>query len=425
MEIDRWSTEFDVAVLGLGYVGLSLALRAADVGLRVLGIERDRERLATLRRGCSYVDDVSDEEVRAHLGCGLSVAPTLLPRDSAGAYILCAPTPLEDGVPDLAALRSMTEAVGQVIRPGQLVSIESTVAPGTTEEVVVPILEARSGLAAGQDFAVVTSPERVDPGNPSWSIENTPKLVGGTTPECTKRGSELYNLLCDDVVILSGTREAEMAKLIENAQRLIGISFVNELIKVGPALGVDVWEALRGAATKPFGYASFRPGPGVGGHCIPIDPVYLVSALEEAGERSELISAALSVNQSMPDHVFERIVRVLGSVGLSASHSSVHVAGISYKEDVADLRASPAVEVVHRLIASGACVSYSDPMVRSGELEALGAQYTPDLEEGLQRCDLAVLMVAHSAFDLDALALSDALVLDTRGLVPGASTMRI
>jgi nucleotide sugar dehydrogenase len=415
----------DVAIIGLGYVGLSLAMHAVDCGLTVIGVDANPARVADLGRGRSYIPDVSDDQLRRSVGNGLTVRGSFEERDRAATYVICAPTPLDRGRPDLNPLVKVAEDVGSVLGPGCLVCVESTVAPGTTEQVVVPILERESGLKAMEDFHVAYSPERVDPANPVWRLHNTPRLIGGIDEESGKRAALFYSRLCEEVVVLSGVREAEMAKLIENTYRLINIGFVNELTRLGSHVGVDVWEALRGAATKPFGYQPFSPGPGVGGHCIPVDPVYLAEAFADAGVSSSLLGAALEVNRAMPDFVVSRALDVLAERSVEPLHATVHLVGLAYKENVGDLRMSPAVTVARRLRDHGVRLSYTDSLVDAASLQDLALEASANLAEAVETSDLTILLVPHVDLDLDLLALADPPVLDARGVLPPGTAIRI
>lgn len=402
-----------VAVVGLGYVGLPLALATAGVGFPTLGFDLDAERLAELHAGRSYLAaDVADADLRA--------APVRWTADpsalrSADVVVIAVPTPLLDGTPDLGPVRSAVAAVAEGLRPGQLVVLESTTWPGTTEEVLLPMLQS-AGLRAGEDFALAFSPERVDPGS-TWDVSTTPKVVGGVTAACSTVAAALYRSFVPQVHVTSSPREAEMAKLIENTFRQVNIGLVNELATLAPALGVDVWEALEAAATKPFGYLPFWPGPGVGGHCIAVDPTYLSWRCEQQlGFGVGFIAHAREVNNRMPAYVTSRAAEVLNDRASKALKGSrVCVVGAAYKPGVADVRESPAVAVIERLLAAGAEVDVVDPMV--GEL-VVGGELVPTvgLEGALAEApDLGIILTPQPGVDLERLTGTDLPVLDACG----------
>ncbi|HEX2076009.1 MAG TPA: nucleotide sugar dehydrogenase [Geodermatophilus sp.] len=401
-----------VAVVGLGYVGLPLALAVAQAGFGVIGIDAVPDKVAALRAGRSYVSDLSDAELAP-----LSTArftTDLAAAGDADVVLIAVPTPLRDGSPDLSLVEQAGAAVGRVLRPGSLVVLESTTYPGTTEELLVPLLEC-GGLRAGRDFAVAFSPERVDPGS-THTLRGTPKVVGGLTPSCGELAAAFYATLVDRVVVTRGPREAEMAKLIENTFRQVNIALVNELATIAPDLGVDIWAALDAAATKPFGYMPFWPGPGVGGHCIAVDPSYLSwRAEQKLGYGIGFIQHARAVNNRMPAHVVARVRDLLDEAGTALRGARIHVLGVAYKPDVNDARESPAVAVAERLLRAGADVSYTDPYLQQIELDGrmfVSVAATPDLLAG---CDLVVLLTAHRGLDHDAVLDAAPRLLDATG----------
>ncbi|OLR91305.1 nucleotide sugar dehydrogenase [Actinokineospora bangkokensis] len=388
----------DLVVLGLGYVGRPLADRAHAAGLSVVGVDSDPAVVAALDGGPFPV--TTDP-------AAVSTADTV---------VICVPTGLVGGEPDLRAVVAAGRAVGDHLRPGALVVLESTSYPGTTEEVLLPLLEAR-GLVAGVDFNLACSPERVDPGNAAFGLANTPKVVSGLTPLCAKRCAAFYEQLVDEVVPAAGLREAEMAKLLENSYRLVNIALVNEVAVLCERLGVDVWDVLRCAGTKPFGFQAFRPGPGAGGHCIPVDPVYLSTRARAVGAPCAVVDAARAVNSGMPAYVARRALDLLRGGGRVAG-ARVLVVGVTYKADVADIRETPAEGVVRALRAAGARVSYCDPLVPAFAVDGAEVPRVPEVGSGW---DLVVLLQDHRGVRLG----SPGPVLDTRGVLDGEDVHRL
>ena len=412
----------DVVVVGLGYVGLPLAQAAVGAGLSVVGLDASAVVVASLANGRSHVDDLTDEDVTKMLGAGFepTTDPTCLAETS--AVVVCVPTPLGDeGGPDLAAVRAATTDLSRHLTRDTLVVLESTTYPGTTDEVVRPILET-SGLRAGVDFALAFSPERVDPGNTAYGIGNTPKVVGGHTPACTEAACAFYSRFVDTVVPTRGTREAETAKLLENTYRHINIALVNEMARFCHDLDIDLWEVIAAARTKPFGFQAFYPGPGVGGHCIPIDPNYLSHNVRtRLGYPFRFVELAQEINASMPAYVARRVQDALNEDGKALRGAQVLLLGVTYKADIADQRESPAVPVARRLLEQGARLSFHDPLIDHwDELEPeLGgaAVSVPHLEAAVADADLVVLLQRHRDYDVDALARASRRFLDTRGVV--------
>jgi UDP-N-acetyl-D-glucosamine dehydrogenase len=406
-----------VAVVGLGYVGLPLLVAAHRAGYEVRGVDADTTKIAGLRAGRPSTIDIAPSELAA-LAPGVFSADASVLAD-ADAIVLCLPTPLTDGAPDLSMVRQAAEAAAAHLRPGTLVVLESTTWPGTTEEFLRPILET-SGLVAGIDFALGYSPERIDPGQREHQVQHTPKIVSGLTERCRDLTVSLYTPIVHSVAVTSSPREAEMAKLIENTYRQVNIALVNELAVMARDLDVDIWEALHAAATKPFGYQAFWPGPGVGGHCIAIDPTYLSwRAGQQLGYRVGFIEHANEVNNRMPDYVATRVAEALNRVGKPVNGSSVLALGVAFKPGVDDLRGSPSVAVLDRLAARGANVAYHDPYV--GEVEIAGellASVTLDAPT-LAAADAVVILTAHPQIDVAAVVQAAALVFDARGVTVG------
>ena len=417
-----------VVVVGLGYVGLPLVVEAARSGLRTTGLDTSARVVAALNDARSHVDDVSDHdlvEARAN-GFRASTDPAVL--DDADVVVICVPTPLDQHqAPDLRAVFAAADTIAAHLRPGMLVVLESTTYPGTTDGPLRDRLEV-GGLKAGHDFALAFSPERIDPGNPHFALRNTPKVVGGLTPRCTERAVAFYSAIVDRVVPTTGPREAEMAKLLENIYRHVNIALVNEMAVFSHQLGVDLWEAINAAATKPFGFAAFYPGPGVGGHCIPIDPNYLSHQVRTLGYPFRFVELAQEISGRMPAYVTTRLQAVLNDAGKPVRGSTVVVLGLTYKADIADERETPARPLIRNLLALGANVIGVDPHLRSFVVDHTDLAVVHDLDElpaVLEASDVAVLVQRHSAFDLDMIAAHAPAVLDTRGVMRGPQVTRL
>ncbi|MER7176126.1 nucleotide sugar dehydrogenase [Streptomyces mesophilus] len=409
------SATVDLVVVGLGYVGLPLARAASASGLRVVGLDRSVPVVQGLNSGVSHIDDISDADVQAMIGRGFRAVDSPEVIAEAAAVVICVPTPLTDhGAPELGAVNASVADIAAHMTPGTLVVLESTTYPGTTDEVVRPALEA-GGLRAGVDFHLAFSPERIDPGNPTYGLENTPKVVGGTTPDCTKAARALYEGFVGGVVEAKGTREAEMAKLLENTYRHVNIALVNEMAMFCREIGVDLWDSIRCASSKPFGFAPFYPGPGVGGHCIPIDPNYLSYKVRSLGIPFRFVELAQEINQRMPAHVVSRAADLLNDQGKPVRGSKVLLLGVTYKPDISDQRESPAVDVAELLLERGADLVYYDPRVEGWTVDGAEVPRVDDYLEGAAQADLTILLQHHSELDLDKLADHATKLFDTRG----------
>ncbi|OLT28911.1 UDP-N-acetyl-D-glucosamine dehydrogenase [Nocardiopsis sp. CNR-923] len=407
----------ELVIIGLGYVGLPLAAEAVSAGLRVTGLDVNEHVVDGLNSGVSHVDDLADEDVRAMRDGGFIATTDAACLARTRTIVICVPTPLSsEGGPDLGAVTSSAKAIAAHLAPGTLVILESTTYPGTTEEVVRPILE-ESGLVAGADFHLAFSPERIDPGNPTFGVANTPKVVGGLTEECGTAAAEFYGRFVQTVVRARGTREAEMAKLLENTYRHVNIALVNEMAIFCQELDVDLWDAIAAAKTKPFGFQAFYPGPGVGGHCIPIDPNYLSYKVKTLGYPFRFVELAQEINGRMPAYVAQRAQELLNESGLALSRSKVLLLGVTYKADIADQRESPARPVARKLAAKGASLTYHDPHVDAWEVDGQEVPRATDLDRALAEADLTVLLTDHGEYRPKRLAEYARLLLDTRGVL--------
>lgn len=411
-------TSTDLLIIGLGYVGLPLALQACRSGLTVSGYDINADAVEKLNRGVSYIDDLSNSDIAEMLDAGFTATTDVSCISSSEAVAVCVPTPLlPSGGPDLTSLKAAALAVSQHLQPGTLVVVESTTYPGSTEEDVLPVLE-QSGLNAGTDFHLAFSPERIDPGNKLYGVKNTPKVVGGLTDRCTELAADLYGRFVDHVVRAKGTREAEMAKLLENTYRHVNIALVNEMAKFSHEMGIDIWNVIECAATKPFGYQAFRPGPGVGGHCIPIDPNYLSYKVHaDLGYRFRFVELAQEINASMPAYVVQRAQGMLNEDRISLNGAKILILGVTYKADIADARESPAVELAARLKGSGAELSYHDPFVPTWTISNQALHSVSDPVAAAGDSDLVILLQAHRAYADSRIARAARRFLDTRGTV--------
>ncbi len=404
-----------VGVVGLGYVGLPFAVEKAKVGFRVLGIDENPERTERINRGENYIGDVKDEELRALVTSGKIVALTGFERvPEMDVIVICVPTPLTKNLtPDLQYIEKVTSEIAPRLRAGQLISLESTTYPGTTEEVMLPIL-SESGLRVEKDFYLAHSPERVDPGNKCYTTKNTTKVVGGIGPNSLQVALSFYSQTVEQVVPVSSAKAAELVKVFENTFRAVNIALVNEIALLCDRMGLSVWEVLDAAFTKPFGIMPFYPGPGVGGHCIPLDPHYLEWKAKELNFNTHFIALAGEINRRMPEFVREKALRVLNGIGLAASKSNILILGGAYKRGQSDWRESPAIDVIRMLLNEGANVSYSDahvPEIRGHGLEMRSVALT---EEVLNRTDLVIIVTDHSDVDYDWVVRKSRHVFDTR-----------
>jgi UDP-N-acetyl-D-glucosamine dehydrogenase len=403
-----------IGVIGLGYVGLPLAVAFAEADEHVVAVDIDPAKVDAVAAGQSYIEDVDSARLQAIAG-RIDATTDVSAVSGCEAVLVCVPTPLTPNrEPDLGPLLESSRALGAVVQSGQLIVLESTTYPGTTREQLVPILEQR-GLKVGQNLNVAFSPERVDPGRTDYTMRNTPKLVGGVTPECTERAAELYSRVCDEVVRVSTPEVAEMAKLLENIFRSVNIALVNELAVLAERMGVDIWEVIDSAATKPYGFMRFEPGPGMGGHCLPVDPFYLAWRAREFHMSTEFIELAGKINQQMPLYCVERIQRALNDVSKPVRGSRVGLLGVSYKGGVGDIRESPALRIIEVLADLGAVLAYHDPYVPA--LPEFGLQSSPLSE--VMSADAVVLVTAHPGIDYAALAESASLFVDLRGKTRG------
>ncbi|WP_461022793.1 nucleotide sugar dehydrogenase [Thalassiella azotivora] len=414
------------AVVGLGYVGLPLAQAATASGVTVLGLDTDRRVVGSLNAGRSHVDDLSDDDVARMVVGGFRATDDASVLGEADVVVICVPTPLSpDGGPDLSAVEAAARVTAEHVTPGTLVVLESTTYPGTTEDLLLPMFTAR-GFTIGEDLFLAFSPERVDPGNPTYGMTNTPKVVGGVTDACTRRASSFYGGFVDEVVVARGTREAETAKLLENTYRHINIALVNEMSKFCHELGIDLWNVIECASSKPFGFQAFRPGPGVGGHCIPIDPNYLSHRVKaKLGYPFRFVELAQEINRSMPAYVVRRIQDVLNDDAKPLRGSRVLLLGVTYKPDIADQRESPASPLAEQLLAAGAQVDFHDPFVPEWRVGDRVLSRVGDLDEALDASDVAVLLQAHTDYDVRDLESRAARLFDTRGVTTSDDVHRL
>jgi len=401
-----------IGIVGLGYVGLPLAVAFAEAGVDVVAFDVDTRKIDAIRAGTSYIEDVASQRLAA---AGPRIAATTSFADLAApdAVLICVPTPLtENREPDLSALLAVGRQLAGVLRAGQLVVLESTTYPGTTRESLVPLLEA-SGLAAGRDFNVAFSPERVDPGRTDYTLRTTPKIVGGLTPECGERAAELYGIVCDTIVPVATPEVAELAKLLENIFRSVNIALVNELAILCERMEIDIWSVIDAAATKPYGFMRFDPGPGMGGHCLPVDPFYLAWRARQFDTSTRFIELAGEINQNMPYHCVARIDQALNTDRKPVKGSRIALLGVSYKSGVGDTRESPALKIVALLQELGADVAYHDPHVPRLEAYGLSSEPFPELLDG---ADVAVIVTVHPEVDHSRLHEQVPTVVDLRGV---------
>lgn len=415
-----------IGIVGLGYVGLPLALEFVRSGYCVTGIDKNKERVESLKKGTSYVIDVKSEDIAQFIEKGLfrvtddtSVLSTL------DAISICVPTPLtKTKDPDMSYIINVSQEVKNYLHKDQLFILESTTYPGTTEELVLPML-AEGGLTVGKDFYLAFSPERIDPGNKRYSVKNIPKVIGGVTQQCTELASCLYSHIVETIIPVSSPKVAEMVKLLENTFRNVNIALANEIAIMSERLGIDVWEVIDAAKTKPFGFMSFYPGPGLGGHCIPIDPLYLSWVAKKNGFELRFIALADQINSAMPEFVVEKIADALNDAEKSVKGSSIHIVGVAYKKDVDDLRESPALEIMNILRSKGAKITYTDPYIAEINYHELNAKSKPLSKELLSKMDCTVIVTDHSNFDYNLLVSNSKLIVDTRNALKGINKKHI
>jgi UDP-N-acetyl-D-glucosamine dehydrogenase len=412
-----------IGIIGLGYVGLPLAVEFAKAGFRVTGFEIDAKRAGKLNRGISYIQDVPTREVRDPVRAGrLRASLDFGELARMDVVDICVPTPLRKTKdPDVSFIVAAVEQIALRLKRGQLIVLESTTYPGTTDELVRPMLETR-GLAAGKDFFLAFSPERVDPGNPTYQTKNIPKVVGGLTPACTRVVSKLYGSIMDRVVPVSSTQVAELVKLLENTFRSVNIGLVNELALMCDKMGIDVWEVIDAAATKPFGFMPFYPGPGLGGHCIPVDPFYLSWKARQSGFEARFIELAGAVNGGMPHHVAKRVGDALNSARKAIKGSRILVLGVAYKADIDDVRESPSLDLIDILEREGARVEYADPYVPSIRHHDGVMRARPLRPSTLRAADCVVIATAHKTFDYKLIAKHARTIVDSRNALKGRRT---
>ncbi len=415
-----------LTIIGLGYVGLPLAQEACRSGLSVTGLDVSTSVVEGLNAGRSHVDDLSDEDVASMLEGGFVATTDSSVIAESDVVVICVPTPLSgDGTPDLEAVLSATRSIAENLSAGTLVVLESTTYPGTTEDIVRPVLEEGSGLRASEDFALAYSPERIDPGNATFGLRNTPKVVGGLSPACTRQAVDFYGQLVDTVVPTVGTREAELAKLLENTYRHVNIALMNEMAIFCHELGIDLWAAIDAARTKPFGFQAFYPGPGVGGHCIPIDPNYLSWVVRSLDYRFHFVELAQEVSERMPGYVAKRAQDALNADRKSVNGSSIVLVGVSYKADISDQRETPARPLASQLMGMGGEVSYLDPHVESFEAGGVTLPRVTDPESAITAADLVILLQPHSQILASGVLDRAAKMLDTSGTQTGEHVDRL
>jgi UDP-N-acetyl-D-glucosamine dehydrogenase len=408
-----------VGVVGLGYVGLPLAVEFAKAGFAVTGIDLQTSKVDQINLGSSYIQDVPTERLHGLVGeRRLSATTDFAALAELDTVNICVPTPLGKAKdPDMTYVMEASRQVARHLHPGMLIVLESTTYPGTTEELLLPLFES-AGLRVGEDFFLCFSPERVDPGNPQFQTRNIPKVVGGVTPQCTEMGARFYRQALETIVPVSSARVAETVKLLENTFRMINIGLVNELTVMCGRMGINIWEVIEAAATKPFGFMPFYPGPGLGGHCIPIDPFYLSWKSKQAGGEARFIELAGWVNGRMPEFVVSKVQNALNDAGKPLRGSRVHILGVAYKRDIDDVRESPALDILHLLRSRGAHISYSDPHVPRLNADGLDLS-AEDGPEAIGRADCVVIVTDHRAFDYPAVAQTARLIVDTRNAMKG------
>ena len=413
------SREARVGILGLGYVGLPLAVAFAEAGFHVIGIDVDARKVEAINRRESYIEDIPSATL-ARLPHPITATTDFAALATCDTVSVCVPTPLsKTGDPDVSYIISAADAIARYLHPEMVVVLESTTYPGTTTEVVLPRLTGNgANLKVGEDFFLCFSPERVDPGRKDWTTRTTPKVIGGTTPKCLEMGVALYGAALETIVPVSSTETAEMVKLLENTFRAVNIGMANEVLLMCERLGLDVWEVINAAATKPFGFMKFTPGPGIGGHCIPIDPLYLSWKLKSLKFTARFIELADEVNSAMPRYWVQKVQDALNEVAKPVKGSRVLVLGVAYKKDISDMRESPALDIIHLLQEKGAVVSYHDPHVPAFDHDGMAMTGEVDLDAALVAADCVVVATDHSAYDWAEIARRARVVVDTRHVMP-------
>ncbi len=405
-----------VVVLGLGYVGLPLAAVLAEAGFKVTGVDPDQEKISLLNQGISYIGDVDKEVIRNLTSKGnLSATSDFSVVAEADAVSICVPTPLrKTRDPDMSYIVDVSESIAPYIHPGMVVVLESTTYPGTTRELLLPKLIERENLVVGENFFLAFSPERVDPGRENWTTLNTPKVVGGITPACTEIASAFYEGAMETVVPVSTTEVAEMTKLLENTYRMVNIGLVNEMAIMCDRMGINVWEVIDAAATKPFGFMKFTPGPGLGGHCIPIDPLFLSWKLRSLNYTARFIDLASEINTSMPRYVVNKVQEALNDGQKALKNSRILILGAAYKPDIDDVRESPALDVIGLLQQNGAEIKYHDPFISQLKHENINLESVPDLMEAVESVDCVVIITNHSQYDYQRIYEKASCIMDAR-----------
>ena len=416
--------KYNLAVIGLGYVGLPLAIEAANNKLKVAGYDINESVVDSLNKSISHVEDISDKVLQDALSKDLLITSDSSVLGDSEYIVISVPTPLTDYQPDLSYVEAATKSIAENLKKGQIIILESTTYPGTTLEIVKPILEKNSNLVAGEDFLLGYSPERIDPGNKEWTFKNTPKIVSGINEKSLKKISEFYNSIIDEVVEVSGTREAEMVKLIENTYRQVNIAMVNELAILSNMLDIDIWEVVDAAKTKPFGFQSFRPGPGVGGHCIPIDPKYLSFKTRQIGQPVRFVELAQEINNSMPNYVISRISELMNRKEKLLKNSKILILGVAYKKDIGDTRESPAIDIIESLLEKSAEVSFYDPYVDELIVNKESILKEQDLES-ISNYDMVIIHTPHSSFSEIDFENIKSLIFDTTGSFTISNAERI
>ena len=416
--------KYNLAVIGLGYVGLPLAIEAANNKLKVAGYDINESVVDNLNKSTSHVEDITDKVLQDALSKDFLITTDSSVLGESEFIVISVPTPLTDYQPDLSYVEAATKSISENLTKGQIIILESTTYPGTTLEIVKPILEKNSNLEAGEDFLLGYSPERIDPGNKEWTFKNTPKIVSGINEKSLKKISEFYNSIIDEVVEVSGTREAEMVKLIENTYRQVNIAMVNELAILSNMLDIDIWEVVDAAKTKPFGFQSFRPGPGVGGHCIPIDPKYLSFKTRQIGQPVRFVELAQEINNSMPNYVISRISELMNKKEILLKNSKILLLGVAYKKDIGDTRESPAIDIIESLLEKSVEVSFYDPYVDELIVNKKSILKEQDIENA-SNYDMVIIHTPHTSFSNIDFENIKSLIFDTTGSFTISNAERI